>query len=52
MSKLVKILVGIILIGIGAYTITLWWPDVLTIVRGGLGLLLVLAGMICFAILD
>ena len=52
MGKIIKLIVGIALILVGAYSIILWWPDVLTLIRGGSGILLILFGLIFFALLD
>lgn len=52
MGKALKIIIGIALILIGAYAIYLWWGDVLTLIRGGIGLAIILAGLIAFALLD
>ena len=51
-SKILKIIIGLVLIALGIYLIWLWWGDVLALIRGGLGLTLILAGLIFFAILD
>ncbi|NQT29921.1 MAG: hypothetical protein HQ596_05050 [Candidatus Saganbacteria bacterium] len=49
-SKVIKIIIGLALIGLGAWTIYLWWGDLLTLIRGGIGLVLILAGLITFAL--
>lgn len=49
-SKVIKVLIGLILIALGAWTIFLWWQDLLTLIRGGLGLALILAGLIALAL--
>lgn len=49
-SKIIKVLIGLILVALGAWTIYLWWGDLLTLIRGGLGLVLILAGLITFAL--
>jgi hypothetical protein len=49
-SKVIKVLLGLIFIVLGAWTIALWWNDLLTLVRGGIGLFLILAGLIAFAL--
>jgi hypothetical protein len=51
-SKIIKIVIGIVLIALGIWTITLWWKDVLALIRGGVGFVLILAGLIAFAVLD
>jgi len=52
LSKVIKIAIGIIFICLGCYTIFIWWNDVLALIRGGLGLALILAGLIAFAVID
>lgn len=52
LNKVIKILIGVALIALGVAFIWLWWADVLALIRGGLGMVLILAGLICFAILD
>lgn len=49
-GKIIKVLIGLGLIALGAWTINLWWGDLLALVRGGLGLILILAGLIAFAL--
>lgn len=49
-SKIVKVLIGLVLIALGAWTINLWWGDLLSLIRGGIGLILILAGLIAFAL--
>lgn len=49
-GKTLKVLIGIVLVALGAWTIYLWWGDLLTLVRGGIGLFLILCGLIAFAL--
>ena len=49
-GKILKVLIGIALVALGAWTIYLWWGDLLTLVRGSIGLVLILAGLIAFAL--
>jgi hypothetical protein len=49
-GKIVKVLIGLILVALGAWTIYLWWGDLLTLIRGGIGLVLILSGLIAFAL--
>lgn len=49
-GKLLKFLLAIILVLLGIWTIFLWWADLLVLLRGSIGLLLILAGIIAFAI--
>ncbi|MBI5699654.1 hypothetical protein HZC35_05000 [Candidatus Saganbacteria bacterium] len=52
LNKAIKILIGVALVALGIYLIVIWWGDVLALIRGGLGMGLILAGLIFFAILD
>lgn len=52
MSKSIKLIIGIILILAGAYAIYLWWGDVLALIRGGAGFILIMLGLIFMALLD
>ncbi len=45
-----KALLGIILLGVGGALIYIWKSDLLVLVKGSLGLFLVLAGIITLAI--
>jgi len=50
LGKVLKVLIGIVLIVLGAWTIYIWWADLLTLIRGGIGLFLILAGLVAFAL--
>jgi hypothetical protein len=50
LGKVIKVLIGIILVALGAWTVYLWWADLLTLIRGGIGIFLILAGLIAFAL--
>jgi hypothetical protein len=50
LGKLLKALIGLALVALGALAIYLWWADLLVLVRGGVGLALILAGLIAFAL--
>ncbi|NQU18005.1 MAG: hypothetical protein HQ564_08040 [Candidatus Saganbacteria bacterium] len=52
MGKIFKLILGIALILLGAFTIVLWWADLLTLIRGGIGLLLIFFGLVFFALMD
>ena len=45
-----KIILGIILVVIGVWTIIIWRWDVLALIRGSIGVIILLGGAICFAI--
>jgi hypothetical protein len=49
-SKLIKVILGLALIALGAWLVFIWWGDLLALVRGGLGLFLILCGLIAFAL--
>jgi hypothetical protein len=49
-GKIIKVIIGLVLVVLGAWTIYLWWADLLTLIRGGIGLCLILAGLIAFAL--
>jgi hypothetical protein len=50
LTKIIKLLIGLAFVALGAWTIYLWWPDLLTIIRGGIGLVLIMIGLIVFAL--
>ena len=50
LAKLLKALIGLVLVALGAWLVYLWWADLLILVRGGLGLALILFGLIAFAL--
>ena len=45
-----KIALGIVLVVIGIWAIICWRWDVLSLIRGSIGVIILLAGVICFAI--
>lgn len=49
-GKIIKVVIGLALVALGAWTIYLWRTDLLTLVKGGIGLVLILAGLIAFAL--
>ena len=50
-GKILKALVGIVLVVLGAYLVYRWWWALLILIKGGLGLGLILAGLIAFALI-
>ncbi|MBI5399515.1 hypothetical protein HZB07_02715 [Candidatus Saganbacteria bacterium] len=50
MGKIIKILAGVVLVALGAGTIYLWWGELLLLIKGSIGLLLILAGLVAFAL--
>jgi hypothetical protein len=49
-STILKVLLGLVFLALGALTIITWWKDLLLVVRGCIGLFLILAGIITLAI--
>lgn len=49
-GKMLKVLIGLSLVALGSWTVYLWWGDLITLIRGSLGLVLILAGLIAFAL--
>lgn len=45
-----KVLVGVVLIIIGLSAVISWWPNLLALLKGFVGLLLIMAGAITIAI--
>lgn len=50
LGKIIKVLIGVALVALGAWTIYLWWGELLSLVRGSIGLVLILSGLIAFAL--
>jgi hypothetical protein len=50
LGKVVKAVIGLALIALGAWTIYLWSADLLILIRGGIGLMLILFGLIALAL--
>jgi hypothetical protein len=50
LKTVLKVIIGLVLIGLGAWAIILWWPQLLSVVKGCVGLFLILAGLITIAI--
>jgi len=49
-GKVLKVILGIALVVLGVLWIYTWRSDVLTIIKGAVGVVFLLAGIICFAI--
>jgi len=49
-STIFKVILGLVLLALGALAIVRWWQLLLIIVRGCIGLFLILAGVITLAI--
>lgn len=50
MSTIFKVLLGLVFLALGVLAIIKWLPDLLTLIKGGIGLFLLLAGVITLAI--
>ena len=46
LGKIVKVLVGIMLIVAGVYSYRWWWPELLVVVKGCLGAFVALVGLV------
>lgn len=49
-STLLKVVLGLVFLVLGGLAVYKFWPDLLTIIKGGVGLFLLLAGVITLAI--
>lgn len=49
-STIFKVILGLVFLGLGLLAIVGWWSHVWTVIRGCLGLFLILAGIITLAI--
>ena len=45
-----KILIGIIIVVLGLWAVIGWWPDLLVVIKGCVGLFLIMIGAITIAI--
>ncbi|MCF7875169.1 MAG: hypothetical protein K9M14_05860 [Candidatus Omnitrophica bacterium] len=45
-----KIILGLIFIGLGIWAVIAWWKDLLVVIKGCIGLFAILAGAITIAI--
>lgn len=46
----IKLIIGLVLVGLGIWAVIVWWKDLLLVIRGCIGLFLILAGAITIAI--
>jgi len=46
----VKVIIGVVLIIIGLAAVISWWPNLLALLKGCIGLFLIMAGAIAIAI--
>lgn len=49
-KTMLKVILGILLLAVGAWLVYLWWGNVLAIIKGFLGIVVILAGVIFLAI--
>lgn len=49
-STFLKVILGLIFLALGGLAIYTWWPQLLDIIKGSIGLFLLLAGVITLAI--
>jgi len=49
-KTVMKVMLGIVLVGLGVSAVFAWWQDLLEVIRGCIGLFLILAGIITIAI--
>ena len=45
-----KVIIGLVLIGIGAWCVITFWPQLINVIKGCIGLFLILVGAITVAI--
>jgi hypothetical protein len=50
MSMIFKVILGLVFLALGVMAILQWWPQLLMIIKGCIGLFLILAGIITLAI--
>ena len=49
-STMLKVILGLAFLGLGAMAILTWWAYLMVMIKGSIGLFLVLAGVITLAI--
>ena len=49
-KTVLKMILGVVLIALGVVAVVVWWQDLLNLIKGGIGLFLVLVGLITIAI--
>jgi hypothetical protein len=50
LAILSKVVLGLVFLGLGAWAVLKWWDFLLVILKGGAGILLLLAGVITLAL--
>lgn len=46
LGKIVKVLLGLVLIAAGLYSYKWWWPELLMVIKGCLGVFIALIGLV------
>lgn len=49
-STIFKVILGLVFLALGLLAVITWWKDLLLVIRGCIGLFLILAGVITLAI--
>lgn len=49
-SAILKVIFGFVFLVLGVFAILCWWTDLVTVIKGCIGLFLLLAGIITLAI--
>ena len=49
-KTVIKMILGVVLVALGVVAVVVWWEELLMLIRGGIGLFLVLVGLITIAI--
>lgn len=49
-STIFKVILGLVFLALGAWAIIVWWSNLVDVVKGCIGLFLILAGIITLAI--
>lgn len=49
-SKFIKVVIGIVFLGVGVFAIIQWWDFLIALFKGSCGLFFILAGIIFLAI--
>ncbi|MBP7216200.1 MAG: hypothetical protein KBA46_02835 [Candidatus Omnitrophica bacterium] len=49
-GMMIKVILGLALLAVGAYFVYRWWPPLLLVIKAGIGPFCILAGLITLAI--
>ncbi len=50
LATFLKVILGLVFLGLGVWAVLRWWEFLFMMIRGGIGLFLILAGVITLAI--